>query len=95
MKIRIGTALPVALAFAAIAIFLVSLVVRARAQKVMTGMAGMENTIGIALTPLSPRGKVFVHGEYWDAVSATSVSPGASIRVIGMHGLTLKVEPAS
>jgi membrane-bound serine protease (ClpP class) len=95
MRIHISTALPVALAFAAIAVFLVSLVVRARAQKVITGIAGMENTIGVALTDLSPRGKVFVHGEYWDAVSARAVSPGTSVRVIGMQGLTLQVEPAS
>src|SRR4051812_10147068 len=40
MKIRISTALTVALPFAAIAVFLVSLVVRARAQRVMTGAAG-------------------------------------------------------
>ena len=95
MKIRISTALTVALPFAAIAIFLVSLVVRARAQKVMTGAAGMQNTIGVALTALSPQGKVFVRGEYWDAISATPIAPGTSIRVIGVHGLTLKVGPIS
>jgi membrane-bound serine protease (ClpP class) len=95
MKIRISTALTVALPFAAIAIFLVSLVVRARAQKVMTGMAAMENTIGVALTALSPEGKVFIHGEYWNAISATPIPPGTSIRVIGVQGLTLKVDPIS
>jgi membrane-bound serine protease (ClpP class) len=95
MKIRISTALTVALPFAAIAIFLVSLVVRARAQKVMTGMAAMENTIGVALTALSPEGKVFIHGEYWNAISATPIAPGTSIRVIGVQGLTLKVDPIS
>jgi membrane-bound serine protease (ClpP class) len=95
MKIRISTALTVALPFAIIAIFLVSLVVRARAQKVMTGMAAMENTIGVALTALSPEGKVFIHGEYWNAISATPIPPGTSIRVIGVQGLTLKVDPIS
>lgn len=95
MRIRIGTALSVALPFALITVFLVSLVVRARAQKVMTGAAAMENTRGVALTALSPRGKVFVHGEYWDAVSATPVAAGASIRVIAVQGLMLKVEPIS
>jgi membrane-bound serine protease (ClpP class) len=94
MRIRTATALSVALPFAAIAIFLVSLVVRARGQKVTTGTVAMENTIGVALTALSPRGKVFVHGEYWDAVSSTAVSAGSSVRVIGVQGLTLKVEPA-
>ena len=95
MQIRISTALAVALPFAAIAMFLVSLVVRARAQKVATGLAAMQSAIGVALTALAPRGKVFVHGEYWDAVSATPVAPGTSVRVIGVQGLTLQVEATS
>jgi len=47
----------------------------------------MGNTIGVALAELSPRGKVFVHGEYWDAVSATAVSP---VRVIAVQGSRLR-----
>jgi membrane-bound serine protease (ClpP class) len=61
----------------------------------MTGMAAMQSTIGVALTALSPTGKVFVRGEYWNAVSTTPVAPGASVRVIAVQGLTLKVEPTS
>jgi membrane-bound serine protease (ClpP class) len=95
MRIRLSTALTVALPFAAITLFLVSLVVRARAQKVMTGMGAMQNTTGVAVTALSPTGQVFVRGEYWNAVSATPIAPGTSVRVIGMLGLTLKVEPTS
>lgn len=95
MRIHLSTALTVALPFAAISLFLVSLVIRARAQKVMTGTAAMQNTIGIALTALSPAGKVLIRGEYWNAVSATPIAPGASVRVVGLNGLTLKVEPSS
>jgi membrane-bound serine protease (ClpP class) len=93
MRIRVSTALAVALPFAAITIFLVSLVVRARAQRVTTGMGAMRNMIGVALTGLSPTGKVFVRGEYWNAVSATAIAPGTSIRVVDIEGLTLRVEP--
>jgi len=95
MRIRLSTALTVALPFAAITLFLVSLVVRARAQDVMTGMGAMQNMTGVAVTALSPTGQVLVRGEYWNAVSATPVAPGASVRVIGMLGLTLTVEPTS
>jgi membrane-bound serine protease (ClpP class) len=95
MRIQLGTALTVALPFAAITLFLVSLVVRVRSQKVMTGTAGMQNIIGIALTALSPAGQVLIRGEYWNAVSAAPVASGASVRVIGIEGLTLKVEPTS
>jgi membrane-bound serine protease (ClpP class) len=93
MRIRVSTALAVALPFAAITIFLVLLVVRARAQRVTTGMGAMRNMIGVALTGLSPTGKVFVRGEYWNAVSATAIAPGTSIRVVDIEGLTLRVEP--
>jgi membrane-bound serine protease (ClpP class) len=95
MRIRVSTALAVTLPFAAITLFLVSLAVRARAQRVLTGTAAMENTIGISVTALSPRGKVFIRGEYWNAVSATAVEPGASVRVVGVRDLTLEVEPVS
>jgi len=61
-RIRLTTALTVALPFAAIPLFLLSLVVRARAQEVMKGVAAMQNAIGVALTTLSPTGKVLVRG---------------------------------
>jgi membrane-bound serine protease (ClpP class) len=95
MRIRLSTSLAVSLPFAAITLFLVSFVVRAHAQEVMTGITAMQNRVGVTLTALSPAGQVLVRGEYWNAVSATPVAPGVSVRVIGAEGLTLKVEPTS
>jgi membrane-bound serine protease (ClpP class) len=95
MRIRLSTSLAVSLPFAAITLFLVSLVVRSRAQEVITGMTAMQNTVGVAITALSPAGQVLVRGEYWNAVSTTPVASGVSVRVIGVEGLTLKVEPTS
>ena len=95
MRIRLSTALTVALPFAAIVVFLVSLVVRARGQKVMTGTVAMENTTGVVVTPLCPVGQILIRGEYWNALSATPIAPGTSVRVIGIVGLTLRVEPVS
>jgi len=88
LRIRWSTAIGVALPFALITMFLVSLVVRARANKVVTGTAGMMDEIAIA----GPQGKVFYHGEYWDAVSPAPLEPGARVRIKGIEGLTLKVE---
>lgn len=93
MRIRLGTALAVALPFAAITMALVSLVIRARRNKVITGEQGMLLEVGEARTPLAPRGKVFVHGEYWDAESAAPIESGARVRVVGVEGMLLKVEP--
>lgn len=92
-RIHLSTALATAVPFAAITMFLVSLVIRARRNKIVTGQEGMIAEIGVAQTPLSPRGTVFVHGEYWDAESNLPVASGACVRVVSMDGLILKVEP--
>src|SRR4051794_14183897 len=65
------------------------------AADVDCAFACRENTVGVALTALSPTGKVLVRGEYWNAVRATPVAPGTCIRVVGVEGLTLEVEPTS
>jgi membrane-bound serine protease (ClpP class) len=93
MRIHLTTALAVSLPFAAITLFLVSLVVRARRNKVLTGIAGMMNEIGVAQTQLAPDGTVFVHGEYWDASSPRPIEPGERVKITAVHGLKLAVEP--
>jgi membrane-bound serine protease (ClpP class) len=93
LRIRLLTAVALTLPFAVITVFLLSLVIRARASKVVTGDVGMINEIGVAHTVLSPRGKVFVHGEYWDAISPKEVEPGVEVRVIAVEGLVLRVVP--
>jgi len=93
MRIRLTVALAVALPFALITTMLLTLVLRARRTPVVTGREGMIGEIGIAAGPLSPAGKVFVHGEYWDAISPTAVMDGLPIRVTGIDRLTLKVQP--
>jgi len=37
--------------------------------------------------------KVFVEGEYWDAVSDAPIDAGQTVQIIGIDGLTLKVRP--
>ena len=95
LRIHLSTALAVALPFALVTSFLVTLAVRARMSKVRTGEAGMIGEIGVAHTALAPRGKIFIHGEFWAAVSTAPVDAGARVRVTNVEGLTLAVEPAS
>ena len=93
LRIRPVTAIGVTLPFALITLFLVTLAMRARNNKVIMGTVGMLSEIGVAYTPLAPTGKVFVHGAYWDAESTRPVEKGASVKVIGVDGLRLTVEP--
>jgi len=95
VRIHLWTALAVSIPFAAITLFLVSLVVRARQAKVLTGASGLVNEIGVAQTDIATQGRVFVHGEDWGAVSATPISAGARVRITGVDGLTVRVEPFS
>jgi membrane-bound serine protease (ClpP class) len=92
MRIHLSTALAVALPFAAITMFLVSVVVKARHNKVLTGVEGMIGELGVARTALEPEGQVLVRGEYWDAIAHSTIPAGAHVRVRGVAGLKLKVE---
>jgi membrane-bound serine protease (ClpP class) len=95
MRVHWSTAIGLALPFSAITMFLLSLAVRAQRGKVETGQQGMVGETGDAITPLAPEGKVFVHGEYWDAVALQPVPAGARVRVTAIHQLKLTVEPVS
>jgi membrane-bound serine protease (ClpP class) len=92
LRIHFSTALSVALPFAAITMFLVSMVIKARRNKVLTGAGGMIGELGIARTALEPDGQVLVRGEYWDAVANAPVAAGAQVHVTGVAGLKLQVE---
>jgi membrane-bound serine protease (ClpP class) len=87
--------LPVALAISLILAFLVTLVVRAHARRSVAGREGMVGEIGTARTDISPTGRVFVHGELWQAESATPISQGEKVRVVKvLDDLKVRVEKA-
>jgi membrane-bound serine protease (ClpP class) len=69
-------------------------VFRAQLSKPKTGATGLVGEIGFVKQALNPHGKVFVHGELWNAVSRTPLSTGARVRVVNVTGLTIEVEPA-
>jgi len=95
MRVHLATALAVSIPLGIITAFLMSIAVRARRNKVVTGEQGLIGEIGIAQTTLAPAGKVFVHGELWDAVSTVPVPAGERIVVRQVDGLTLRVDPAA
>jgi membrane-bound serine protease (ClpP class) len=94
LKIRFGMALAVTLPFALITSFLFSIAVRARRNKVVTGMGALAGSYGVAVGELNLSGRVMVRGEYWNAVATTRVGPAERVRVTAAEGLTLKVESA-
>ena len=95
MRVHLITALAVSIPLGVITAFLMSIAVRARRNKVVTGMQGLIGELGIAQTPLLPQGKVFVHGELWDAVASVNLESGQTVIVRQIDGLQLRVDPAT
>jgi membrane-bound serine protease (ClpP class) len=93
MRVHLLTALSVSIPLGVITAFLMSIALRARRNKVVTGSQGLLGETAVAQTALSPQGKVFVHGELWDAVASVQVPIGQLVVVRGIDGLTLRVVP--
>ncbi|MFY9912087.1 MAG: nodulation protein NfeD [Candidatus Sulfotelmatobacter sp.] len=93
MRVHLMTALAVSIPLGVITAFLMSIALKARRNKLVSGSQGLIGETGIAQSALSPRGKVFVHGEIWDAVSSSDVSAGQTVVVTRVDGLTIRVEP--
>ncbi|HTZ97475.1 MAG TPA: nodulation protein NfeD [Terriglobales bacterium] len=94
MQVHLLTALAVSIPFGVITVFLMSIAAKARANKVVTGTQGLIGEVGLAQTVLSPQGKVFVHGELWDAIASANVASGQTVIVREVDGLRLRVDPA-
>jgi membrane-bound serine protease (ClpP class) len=95
MRVHLLTALAVSIPLGAITAFLMSIALKARRNKMVSGAQGLVGETGVAQTALSPRGKIFVHGELWDAVSSANVDVGEQVVVRRVDGLVLQVEPLS
>jgi membrane-bound serine protease (ClpP class) len=94
MRVKLLTSLAVSLPFGLITAFLMSIAWRARRNKVMTGSQGIIGEMGVARTDLAPSGKVFVHGELWNAHSTKPLRSGSPVRVVAIRQLELEVESA-
>ncbi|MBN1224108.1 MAG: nodulation protein NfeD, partial [Candidatus Aminicenantes bacterium] len=73
--------IPVAIGLSLIFIFLIVLAIHAHVRKASTGREGLIGEIGTAQTDLIPEGKVFVHGEIWNAEAPENIPKGAKVKV--------------
>jgi membrane-bound serine protease (ClpP class) len=93
MRVHLLTALSVSIPLGLITAFLMTIALKARRNKIVTGAQGLVGETGVAQTALSPQGKVFVHGELWDAVASSSLPVGQLVVVRRLDGLILEVDP--
>jgi membrane-bound serine protease (ClpP class) len=95
LRPSLGFVLPVVLAVSLIVLFLLTLVFKAHARRAVTGREGMVGELGQARTDLDPAGKVFVHGELWEAEAESPIRAGEKIKVIAvLDGLKIRVGKA-
>ena len=76
-------------------LWLVSYLVRLRRRGAVSGRASIIGGTGTAMQSFTGKGKVWLEGEAWVAVSRVPVEQGQEVVVRSMNGLTLEVEPAS
>jgi len=81
------------LAGALVLLAIVSFAVRARRRPVVSGVEGLLREYAEAVTDFEGKGTVRVHGELWSAVSSGPVRAGQRLRISGVDGLTVRVEP--
>ncbi len=94
LRLSLTWILPATVVTALFFIFVVTKGIRAQFRPVQTGSESLTGRTVTALGRIDARGgKVFVEGEYWNAVSDTPVEAGQTVEVVAMEGLTLKVKP--
>ncbi len=91
MRVSLSVIIPAVIVSAAFFIFAVTKAINARLTKPTTGMEGLLGEVGIVSTPISPEGKVSIHGEFWNATSDQNIEKGERAQVIGVDNLKLKV----
>ncbi len=87
----IGFALSSALLF----FLVIGMALKAHRRPVGSGSEELVGAVGEAVSGFPGPGSIHLHGEIWTAESDRDITPGAPVRVIARHGLTLLVEPVS
>jgi membrane-bound serine protease (ClpP class) len=75
--------------------FIIFYAIKAQYKPPVTGEEGLVGMVGVARTDLNPSGKVYIHGELWNAVSLVSreiIKAGEEVQVIKVEGIKLMVK---
>jgi membrane-bound serine protease (ClpP class) len=96
LRVPLEFVIPLALAITLVCAFVVRFAIRAHRARIATGQEGLVGEVGRVSEDLSPEGKVFVHGEIWNAVTAGGpIAEGSRVKIIGVDEMTLTVAPVS
>src|SRR6266478_2826176 len=93
-RLSLNYIIPATLITAAFFIFVIGKGLRAQLLPVKVGKETLIGKTVTALTPIDSRnGRIFVEGEYWNAVSDTPIEKDAPAEIAAVQGLTVKLKP--
>jgi membrane-bound serine protease (ClpP class) len=92
-RLSLGYIIPATLVTAAFFLFVIGKGLRAQLLPIKAGAETLLGKTVTALTPIdSHGGRIFVEGEYWNAVSDTPIEKNSSVVITAVQGLTLEVK---
>lgn len=93
-RLSLNYIIPATLVTAAFFVFVVGKGLRAQRLPVKVGKETLIGRTVTTLTPIDSRsGRIFVEGEYWNAVSDTPIEKDEQAEIAAVQGLTVKLEP--
>lgn len=94
LRVSFKVAAPVALLTVLFMGVIVAAGLRAQLKRPFSGAEGLLGEEGETRSRVNGQGgQVFVHGEIWKAVCSRPLPPGTKVKVVGVKGLLLEVEP--
>ena len=91
-RLSLGYIIPATAITAAFFLFVIGKGLRAQRLPVRTGVEALIGKTATALTPIdSHGGRIFIEGEYWNAMSETPIEKDQAAEIIGVQGLTIKL----
>jgi membrane-bound serine protease (ClpP class) len=92
-RLSLGYIIPATLVTVAFFVFIIGKGLRAQLLPIRSGAETMIGRTATALTPIDSRGgRVFVEGEYWNAVSHTPIEKDRPVEITAVQGLTVQVK---
>ena len=91
LRVSYAVLFPTVAALSAILLFVVTFAIKAQSRKISTGEEGLIGLVGEASEDIDGKGKVFVHGEIWNAECDGKIGKGEKVEIVGVDGMVLKV----
>jgi len=92
-RLSLGFIIPATLVTAAFFVFVIGKGLRAQLLPVKVGKETLMGRTVTALTPIDSRnGRIFVEGEYWNAISDAPIEKGEVAEIAEVQGLTIKLK---